>query len=1062
MDPQSIVIGLAVCVLSAIIIYLITAFTMKEKTFDEVLEEQRRRQEEEKPKSKKKNNADVSKKKVKKEAVVVKEKGKKAEVQAKKETKMVNLEIDPEVIPLEESVVVHAKKSKKTKNQKPILVNKNEHSLITEKTTEVYHKEQFAPKDEIALKHKHEEEKPVEDASIFKVKKKTETKKERGTKIETIEVEVEKAVKSEKKTELNKEKPRGKTSDKIKNSQETTSCSPLINSVKNATLNDADIQSLIDILLNKQGGSIDVNSEWNKKSQKGQKGDGLSLLKQQLEDKERALQQEQQLAMSSNNKVKEIRQDLNAEKAKYAALEKAYKEKLDVQNNEMTALHARLAHIHEKHASELNNLQVRLRQSESSTDRNMQKLTEENKILQDTLSNLTKTKTDTVSQAEFSSLRQKANIMEKELNSNAVKLTASENSRKMQESKIAKYEEQIRTYESGHKDTEAIMNKKLDEVNKELRRADQKNTTLNNDLKKASADLQKANGALKSAENECSSLKKQLQELNTHLSAADVTKELEGKLQQANRKSSELEGNVKNLEKQLSDSNQRYSELKKEIEVMRHENMALAEEMKTTKERQAGEGQEAAPNAPAGAPNGDIHNEHTADKNLIKLEEHESILAEKVKELTRLTAELANQKSEVSNLQEQLETQKKKNNELREKNWKAMEALEKTEKSVVEKVESAVKNSREKASNLSREVESLDKGVFQRLFPSISVNEKLGHKEWMTSFEKQANTYVANLSQQSSSSANKDNRIKQLEDTNNKLSTQTRDLQKIIDDTENKLKQLQKSVDSEEKKWKEKLEKALSSKSTESDSQVKDLEAQVTQYRNVLSSTEDKLLQLSEKVESEEKSWNATLQSKQTELENTKKELSKLKDEMRKQKGSTEELNDLDFAYRCVEKSLPGIIDEMETKVVVLESELKTSESERNLLQIEVKEAKSQVLSLEKQIETSSQISIENEEYKRLYESEKKKTKELSTNVVKLNGIIKTGQDALSQEQKLVKKLQDELEDQKKGSTDGKSISTLRSQLASKDQQLVREISSNKHLTQKLAASPANDSGTSV
>ncbi|XP_055956739.1 ribosome-binding protein 1 isoform X4 [Patella vulgata] len=1036
MDPQSIAIGLAVCVLSAIIIYLITAFTMKEKTFDEVLEEQRRRQEEEKPKSKKKNNTDVSKKKVKKEAVVVKEKGKKAEVQAKKETKMVNLEIDPEIIQLEESVVVHAKKSKKTKSQKPILVNKNEHSLITEKTAEVYHKEQFAPKDEIALKHKHEEEKPVEDASIFKVKKKTETKKERGTKIETIEVEVEKAVKSEKKTELNKEKPRGKTSDKIKNSQETTSCSPLINSVKNATLNDVDIQSLIDILLNKQGGSIDVNSEWNKKSQKGQKGDGLSLLKQQLEDKERALQQEQQLAMSSNNKVKEIRQDLNAEKAKYAALEKAYKEKLDVQNNEMTALHARLAHIHEKHASELNNLQVRLRQSESSTDRNMQKLTEENKILQDTLSNLTKTKTDTVSQAEFSSIRQKANIMEKELNSNAVKLTASENNRKIQESKIAKYEEQIRQFESGHKDTEAIMNKKMDEVNKELRRADQKNTTLNNDLKKASADLQKANGALKSAENECSSLKKQLQELNTHLSAADVTKELEGKLQQANRKSSELEGNVKNLEKQLSDSNQRYSELKKEIEVMRHENMALAEEMKTTKERQAGEGQEAAPNAPSGAPNGDIHNEHTVDKNLIKLEEHESILAEKVKELTRLTAELANQKSEVGNLQEQLETQKKKNNE--------------------------------KASNLSREVESLDKGVLQRLFPSISVNEKLGHKEWMTSFEKQANTYVVNLSQQSSSSANKDNRIKQLEDTNNKLSTQTRDLQKIIDDTENKLKQLQKSVDSEEKKWKEKLEKALSSKSTESDSQVKDLEAQVTQYRNVLSSTEDKLLQLSEKVESEEKSWKATLQSTQTELENTKKELSKLKDEMRKQKGSTEELNDLDFAYRCVEKSLPGIIDEMETKVVVLESELKTSESERNLLQIEVKEAKSQVLSLEKQIETSSQISIENEEYKRLYESEKKKTKDLSTNVVKLTGIIKTGQDALSQEQKLVKQLQDELEDQKKGSTDGKSISTLRSQLASKDKQLEREISSNKHLTQKLAqlgvmaASPANDSGTSV
>ena len=43
-------------------------------------------------------------------------------------------------------------------------------------------------------------------------------------------------------------------------------------------------------------------------------------------------------------------------------------------------------------------------------------------------------------------------------------------------------------------------------------------------------------------------------------------------------------------------------------------------------------------------------------------------------------------------------------------------------------------------------------------------------------------------------------------------------------------------------------------------------------------------------------------------------------------------------------------------------------------------------------------------------DSERKKNKDLCLNVVKLNGIIKTGQDALSQEQELVKKLQEQLD----------------------------------------------------
>ena len=47
-------------------------------------------------------------------------------------------------------------------------------------------------------------------------------------------------------------------------------------------------------------------------------------------------------------------------------------------------------------------------------------------------------------------------------------------------------------------------------------------------------------------------------------------------------------------------------------------------------------------------------------------------------------------------------------------------------------------------------------------------------------------------------------------------------------------------------------------------------------------------------------------------------------------------------------------------------------------------------------------------------DKERKKNKELSSTLVRLNGIIKTGQDALSQEQKLVQQLQEQLSDKTK------------------------------------------------
>lgn len=54
------------------------------------------------------------------------------------------------------------------------------------------------------------------------------------------------------------------------------------------------------------------------------------------------------------------------------------------------------------------------------------------------------------------------------------------------------------------------------------------------------------------------------------------------------------------------------------------------------------------------------------------------------------------------------------------------------------------------------------------------------------------------------------------------------------------------------------------------------------------------------------------------------------------------------------------------------------------------------------------------EEIQQQLEGERKKNKDLSSTLVRLNGIIKTGQDALMQEQKLVKQLQEQLTEKTK------------------------------------------------
>lgn len=164
MELQVVLIGAVVFVISAVLIYLISAFTMKEKTFEEVIAEQKRQQEEEllKVKQEKKADKDHARKRKKGKDKAKGDQSPKAGSTTAtdteiKEHKMVNIELEPEIIePVEAEKPLKISK-KKDKPAKPILHNKDEKTpvLPEELVEEIIHKGP-TPKDDFEMKLMHD------------------------------------------------------------------------------------------------------------------------------------------------------------------------------------------------------------------------------------------------------------------------------------------------------------------------------------------------------------------------------------------------------------------------------------------------------------------------------------------------------------------------------------------------------------------------------------------------------------------------------------------------------------------------------------------------------------------------------------------------------------------------------------------------------------------------------------------------------------------------------------------------------------------------------------------
>uniref|UniRef100_A0A672QTZ9 Kinectin-like n=1 Tax=Sinocyclocheilus grahami TaxID=75366 RepID=A0A672QTZ9_SINGR len=170
------------------------------------------------------------------------------------------------------------------------------------------------------------------------------------------------------------------------------------------------------------------------------------------------------------------------------------------------------------------------------------------------------------------------------------------------------------------------------------------------------------------------------------------------------------------------------------------------------------------------------------------------MLAEKNKQLSDLQEELLE-------LRESVELHRKKNNELREKNWSAMEALSATETILQGKLAKSAKEHQ----TVLESAETECRALLHRLLPHVPLPTDQIHQQWLLKFETSVSESSAGEVTSATALAEK---LKEAEEAQKVLQKDCETYKKVLAETEGILQRLQSSVEQEETCWREKLEQS--------------------------------------------------------------------------------------------------------------------------------------------------------------------------------------------------------------------------------------------------------------
>uniref|UniRef100_A0A1A9ZY43 Ribosome receptor lysine/proline rich domain-containing protein n=1 Tax=Glossina pallidipes TaxID=7398 RepID=A0A1A9ZY43_GLOPL len=440
-----------------------------------------------------------------------------------------------------------------------------------------------------------------------------------------------------------KSKPQHKKQKEVKDTNaldifsdmDTVSVSLLMNLFRRAELNRSEIQILIDYLLNRQQDMPSSHSEWS--------DDVCQKLKRQLKEIEKALAEEQEASIGIQAKLRELRQEINTERVNMNVTVKSYIEKIQAKDQDITILEQKIKTLNDNLTLERQQFQAKLIHEKQAGS---QDLLAQMQIMQNELSHKDKC------------------IAELTCIVNASRQAVEESQQK--NDIIQSQAQQLRALEQQRDDLEQVSNNRIFEIEK----AKQTESEFN----EAKLELCNMQNALESSKAENAQIRLDIETKTNELTLSH-TNAISEKQQEIDA----LQGKNIELTQQLANVASQTKEQVKEQNNLQTAHQLLKQQF-NDKQKQLSES---------------IERENEMKQRVISLETEleklENALKEEVADKTQQLQQIEQQREHFhkceKELLQQLQEQKDKNNELRMKNWKLVEALQNAEIKAIKQIE---------------------------------------------------------------------------------------------------------------------------------------------------------------------------------------------------------------------------------------------------------------------------------------------------------------------------------------------------------------------------------------
>lgn len=311
---------------------------------------------------------------------------------------------------------------------------------------------------------------------------------------------------------------------------DTVGVSLLMNLFRRAELNRSEIQILIDYLLNRQQDMPSSHSEWS--------DDICQKLKRQLEEKEKALAEEQEASIGIQAKLRELRTEINTERATMSSTIKSYVEKLQTKEQDIALLEQKIKTLNDTLTLERQQFQAKLIHEKQTGS---QDIVAQLQIMQNELSHKDKCIAELTCMVNAS--RQ-----------------AVEESQQMNEI-IQTQAQQLRVLEQQRDELEQVSNNRIFEL--------EKTNQLETELTEIKLELRNTQNALESTRSEKEALKNELSLVHSKEVAekqheiealqtknADLAQELmniSSKTKEQSKEQNDLQSTINSLQAQLSE-----------------------------------------------------------------------------------------------------------------------------------------------------------------------------------------------------------------------------------------------------------------------------------------------------------------------------------------------------------------------------------------------------------------------------------------------------------------------------------------------------------------------------